>query len=202
MSAKFVWGVVAIVVGIIGIFSGVDQIVTVIHLDEVVKGVEKLFNSPLGKYSDFAFNGKLGGVIKILGGLCLCIFGTWLIQEAHYEDKLERRKLSGRENGTLSVEDPEPLPFVAPESVSPMKRAKGPADFRLSSAEDDLIETSSEAEEEQIDAEVCPDCGAKMVVKKVSRGPHAGRAFWACVKYPQCKSIVPIRSEVAAQMEF
>jgi ribosomal protein L37AE/L43A len=157
----------------------------------------------VGKHSDFAYDGKLGGLIRIVGGLCLCIFGTWLIQEAHYEDKLEQRKLANRKNdGAPEDEDLEPMTFIAPVLVPGMKQARGAADFRFSSAGDDSIEVDSEGENEQADEEVCPDCGAKMVVRRVSKGPHAGRAFWVCVKYPQCKSIVPIRSEVAAQMEF
>ena len=36
-------------------------------------------------------------------------------------------------------------------------------------------------------AVVCPLCGAEMVVKTAQRGPVAGKSFWSCVKFPECR---------------
>ena len=33
----------------------------------------------------------------------------------------------------------------------------------------------------------CPRCGAEMVIRMARRGASAGRQFWGCRKYPDCK---------------
>lgn len=38
----------------------------------------------------------------------------------------------------------------------------------------------------------CPKCHAGMVRRKASKGNHAGKRFWACVNYPQCREIIRI----------
>ena len=38
----------------------------------------------------------------------------------------------------------------------------------------------------------CPDCGSVMVARKARKGPTAGRSFWGCVNYPQCKGTRPM----------
>lgn len=35
----------------------------------------------------------------------------------------------------------------------------------------------------------CPECGANMVSRKAHTGPHAGRAFWGCSRFPDCRGI-------------
>lgn len=37
---------------------------------------------------------------------------------------------------------------------------------------------------------LCPNCGSPMVIKKGRYGP-----FWACSKYPECKTIVPLKEK-------
>ena len=37
---------------------------------------------------------------------------------------------------------------------------------------------------------VCPVCGSYMVIKKGRYGP-----FWACSKYPECKTIVSLKEK-------
>ncbi|WP_164102541.1 DUF2726 domain-containing protein [Candidatus Laterigemmans baculatus] len=39
---------------------------------------------------------------------------------------------------------------------------------------------------------VCPTCQAAMVERKASKGKHAGKRFWACSNYPQCRHIIGI----------
>lgn len=42
---------------------------------------------------------------------------------------------------------------------------------------------------EESNLEMCPDCGALMRSKKVSKGPHMGKCFFVCSSYPKCKGI-------------
>ena len=37
----------------------------------------------------------------------------------------------------------------------------------------------------------CPKCGSAMV-RRVARHGDAGKAFWGCSDFPQCRGIVPI----------
>lgn len=36
----------------------------------------------------------------------------------------------------------------------------------------------------------CPKCGSKMVLRTAMKGPHAGRKFWGCSKFPKCRETV------------
>lgn len=36
-------------------------------------------------------------------------------------------------------------------------------------------------------APYCPECQGRMVKKRVSKGPHAGKSVWRCIRYPDCK---------------
>ena len=40
---------------------------------------------------------------------------------------------------------------------------------------------------------LCSKCGAEMVRRKATRGPHAGKEFWGCSKYPKCNHIEPMK---------
>lgn len=205
MSAKFVWGVVAIVVGVAGVFAGIDQIAEVVQLDSVVNDFARQFGAQkyMGEYSRATHNAKLGGLIKIVGGLCLSVFGTWLIQEARYEDRAECRRYPEPD------EDRWRGPMVAPPfTVSSPRGAggnDGPKAVRRGAAAENFDfppRPGTEGAAAPASGEVCPDCGARMVVRKVSKGPHIGRHFWACTKYPQCRSVKPVSAELSAQMEF
>lgn len=41
-------------------------------------------------------------------------------------------------------------------------------------------------------APVCPKCGNGMVKRAAKQGANAGKLFWGCANYPQCRGIVPI----------
>ena len=48
---------------------------------------------------------------------------------------------------------------------------------------------------EQIRSEPrCPRCGGKMEKRIAKNGPHAGKAFYGCSKYPRCHGIRPIEA--------
>jgi ssDNA-binding Zn-finger/Zn-ribbon topoisomerase 1 len=36
-----------------------------------------------------------------------------------------------------------------------------------------------------------------MVKRQASRGEYAGKLFWACSRYPECRALVPIGSRTA-----
>lgn len=36
---------------------------------------------------------------------------------------------------------------------------------------------------------VCPVCGASMIRRTAKKGPHAGKEFYGCSRYPQCRGI-------------
>lgn len=46
-----------------------------------------------------------------------------------------------------------------------------------------------EARARQEDAPACPDCGAPMKRRKARTGPNAGKEFWGCTAYPNCKAL-------------
>jgi hypothetical protein len=49
-----------------------------------------------------------------------------------------------------------------------------------------LVQQAAQAEQK------CPQCSAPMIKRQVSKGPHAGRFFWACSNYPTCKQLLAV----------
>ncbi len=39
---------------------------------------------------------------------------------------------------------------------------------------------------------LCPDCGKAMVLRTAQKGKNAGKQFWGCSAYPDCKGIVDV----------
>lgn len=37
----------------------------------------------------------------------------------------------------------------------------------------------------------CPACESRMVRRRAGSGPHAGRLFWVCAAWPQCRKVLP-----------
>jgi len=37
---------------------------------------------------------------------------------------------------------------------------------------------------------ICPQCGSPMVLREAKSGQNAGKQFWGCSKFPQCRGIV------------
>jgi restriction system protein len=35
----------------------------------------------------------------------------------------------------------------------------------------------------------CPECGKPMVLRTAKQGTNAGRSFWGCTGYPDCKGV-------------
>jgi len=57
-----------------------------------------------------------------------------------------------------------------------------------------LTEVRVETRARQQDAPDCPDCGKPMAKRKAARGPNAGREFWGCTGYPDCKGVRDIEA--------
>ena len=43
-----------------------------------------------------------------------------------------------------------------------------------------------------LDAPTCPKCGQPMVLRTARQGAQAGRPFWGCSTYPDCRATVPV----------
>ena len=41
-------------------------------------------------------------------------------------------------------------------------------------------------------APFCPECQSRMVMRKATRGTHAGKKFWGCSLYPDCRGKRPV----------
>ncbi|WP_313524105.1 NERD domain-containing protein [Anaerotignum sp.] len=53
-----------------------------------------------------------------------------------------------------------------------------------------------EKQEENISDEICPRCGAKMVLRTAQKGINRGSQFWGCSNYPRCRVIQEVSNEV------
>ncbi|MDQ7057331.1 MAG: topoisomerase DNA-binding C4 zinc finger domain-containing protein [Ghiorsea sp.] len=42
--------------------------------------------------------------------------------------------------------------------------------------------------------QICPKCGAPMVLKKAEKGRRAGKYFLMCSTFPVCKRAIPVES--------
>lgn len=51
-----------------------------------------------------------------------------------------------------------------------------------------------DAEEVQ-NSPACPDCGGVMRVRSARTGSHAGKKFWGCANYPDCRGIRELSEE-------
>jgi hypothetical protein len=45
----------------------------------------------------------------------------------------------------------------------------------------------------------CPKCSSKMVKKQVTKGPHKGKFFWACLNYSSCKQLLAIHEKETSE---
>jgi restriction system protein len=39
-------------------------------------------------------------------------------------------------------------------------------------------------------ARACPKCGSEMVLRVAKKGPHSGKEFWGCSRFPDCRCVV------------
>lgn len=107
MSAKFVWGIIVIVLGVLGVMSGLTQIAEISQLDQTMDSFARSFNAQpyMGDYRNAARDAKIGGTIKIFGGVAFCFLGTWLMQVAKREERQEWEDRQGRAANVNPRED-------------------------------------------------------------------------------------------------
>jgi ssDNA-binding Zn-finger/Zn-ribbon topoisomerase 1 len=55
-----------------------------------------------------------------------------------------------------------------------------------------LTEVRVEARAKQQNAPTCPTCGKPTTLRKAATGKNAGKEFWGCTGYPECKGVVNI----------
>ena len=56
------------------------------------------------------------------------------------------------------------------------------------SIEKQSIEKQNQGDREKKDiTDICPKCGAKLVLRTAKKGKNAGNTFWGCSNYPSCK---------------
>jgi four helix bundle suffix protein len=53
-----------------------------------------------------------------------------------------------------------------------------------------LIRTEAKAKNDNTPA--CPNCSKPMTIRKAASGKKAGKEFWGCTRYPECKGIINI----------
>ncbi|MGY3877731.1 DUF2726 domain-containing protein [Aeromonas enteropelogenes] len=82
------------------------------------------------------------------------------------------------------------LPSTEPElAVTRTTVVSEPAEEELAA----LLFEDPEDDEEQ-DAPHCPRCDAPLVEREAKKGPHAGRLFLACSRFPECRYAAPHHS--------
>ena len=49
----------------------------------------------------------------------------------------------------------------------------------------------------QVEAPRCPKCGSEMILRTAKSGPNAGKKFWGCSTYPECRGMVAYNAQGA-----
>ena len=49
------------------------------------------------------------------------------------------------------------------------------------------VQKSGNMQVQQEVARACSKCGIEMVLRVEKKGPHSGKKFWDCLKYPECR---------------
>ena len=44
----------------------------------------------------------------------------------------------------------------------------------------------------------CPRCGSALVLRTARKGPQAGKQFWGCSNFPQCRFVKQVESTPAS----
>ena len=109
------------------------------------------------------------GLAPYGAGLTLLAAGVSAIRSlleylrGHGQRTASRRVDPSPSRGPRPVEQRSAAPFAA--------QPRGSVDHRA-------VATASRA---------CPRCGGALVMRRASRGAHAGSSFWGCSSYPKCR---------------
>lgn len=82
MKVKTVWGIVFIVLGVMGVFNGLQQYADIQALDQVVGDFTRSFGqSSTRSYRVAVQNAQVGGILKLLIGIGLTALGTSWVRD-------------------------------------------------------------------------------------------------------------------------
>lgn len=79
---------------------------------------------------------------------------------------------------------PEALEFARANS---MTLVDGPKLTRMIAS---VQQSGNMQPEPEAAAQACPKCGSSMVLREARKGPHAGKQFWGCSHYPECRGLL------------
>ncbi|TRO79802.1 hypothetical protein [Trichloromonas acetexigens] len=98
MKLKTVWGIILIVLGVMGVLNGLQQYADIQALDQVVGGFTRSFGQPSQRtYKVAVQNAQVGGILKILVGIGLSVLGTYWVRD-------EERKQHGQDRDSMDLE--------------------------------------------------------------------------------------------------
>jgi four helix bundle suffix protein len=63
---------------------------------------------------------------------------------------------------------------------------------RLHAARTQARASDQSDQSDSSDTPACPKCGKPMRQRTARQGPHAGKAFWGCTGYPECRGTRPV----------
>jgi restriction system protein len=52
------------------------------------------------------------------------------------------------------------------------------------------VQQSGNMQAQIVVARACPKCGSEMALRVAKKGPHSGKRFWGCSKFPGCRGVV------------
>lgn len=78
---------------------------------------------------------------------------------------------------------PEAIEFARAKSIALID---GPQLTRMIAS----VQQSGDMQAQPEAARTCPKCGSAMVLRVARKGPYAGKKFWGCSKFPDCRGLV------------
>jgi restriction system protein len=51
------------------------------------------------------------------------------------------------------------------------------------------VQQSGNMQAQKEASQACPQCGSEMVLRVAKKGPHTGKKFWGCSKFPECRGV-------------
>lgn len=58
---------------------------------------------------------------------------------------------------------------------------------------DDVVKPAQEIVDTSTSVPFCPKCNIPMVLRAVKKGEHAGKQFYGCQNFPQCRKTQPLQ---------
>lgn len=113
------------------------------------------------------------------------ILGIELDDKSHNQDKRQQRDLFIEQvfqKASLPLERISVRPAYNPQEInSQLLKAAG----RREAPKEEVART------EKTGSQICPKCGAEMVLRTAKSGNNIGQQFWGCPNFPRCRSIMP-----------